>query len=59
MGRGKNNTNVTSYVNTNNSSNSDIPYAGVEDTVVYIIGALIVVSAILYIKIEKINKEIR
>lgn len=49
---------VSSYVN-NSSSNSDIPYTGVEDTVMYVIIGLIVISAIFYIKFEKINKDMR
>ncbi len=53
------NTNVTPYVNVVESSNSDIPYTGVEDTLVYIIGALLITAAVLYIKFEKINKDIR
>lgn len=54
-----NTSNVTPYVNVVESSNSDIPYTGVEDTLVYIIVALIVVAGVLYIKFEKINKDIR
>ena len=53
------NTNVTPYVNVVESSNSDIPYTGVEDTLVYIIGVLLIAAAVLYIKFEKINKDVR
>ena len=53
-----NNSVVSSYVN-NSSSNSDIPYTGVEDTIVYIIGAVIALAVIFYIKFEKINKDMK
>lgn len=51
------NTPESSYVN--ESTDEDIPYTGVEDTVMYIIGAIVVVAIIFYIKFEKINKEIK
>lgn len=51
-----NNTN-SSYVN--ESAEEDIPYTGVEDTIMYIIGGIIVIAIIFYIKFEKINKEIK
>lgn len=54
-----NNTSVTPYVNNTATTNTDIPYTGVEDTIVYIIGALIAVAVIFYIKIEKINNDMK
>lgn len=59
-----NNTNNTpknnaSYVNVNSISNDNIPHTGVEDSIMYIIGALIIVSIVFYIKFEKVNKEMR
>ena len=50
--------NVVHYNAVNNNTNS-IPYTGVEDTVIYIIGIVIIIAAVFYIKIEKINKELR
>jgi len=55
-----NNTNSYRYnVVNNTSSDDDIPYTGVEDTILYIIIALIVVALVFYIKFEKVNKEIK
>ena len=51
--------NNTSYVNANSISNDNIPHTGVEDSMMYIIGALIIVSIVFYIKFEKVNKEMR
>lgn len=53
-----NNTYRYNVVN-NTSTEEDIPYTGVEDTILYIIIALIVVAIVFYIKFEKVNKEIR
>lgn len=50
---------VAPYVNNTNPANKVIDKAGVEDSVIYVMGALIVVAAVFYIKIEKINKEIK
>jgi len=56
-----NNTPVSHYVNssTNTATGSDIPYTGVEDTIMYIIGAIIVIAIVFYIKFELVNKEIK
>ena len=52
--------NISKYnVVNNTSSEDDIPHTGVEDTILYIIIALIVVSIVFYIKFERVNKEIR
>lgn len=47
------------YNNVNTSSDDDIPYTGVEDTIMYLVVAFIVVAIVFYIKFEKINKEIK
>ena len=64
-----NNTNTNSNVNNspsnvigsivNNSTPDDIVYAGAEDTVMYIMGAVIILAIFFYIKFERINKEIK
>ena len=56
-----NNTPVSHYVNssTNTATGSDIPYTCVEDTIMYIIGAIIVIAIVFYIKFELVNKEIK
>lgn len=48
---------ITSYVN--ESTEEDIPYTGVEDSIMYIIGGIIIIAIVFYIKFEKINKEIK
>lgn len=65
------NTNATRNTNTNNTSNTpissvvnnttpdEISYAGAEDTIIYIIGAIIVLALVFYIKFEKVNKEMK
>lgn len=64
----KNNTNtntntntnkVTPYVNSTNTTKEDIPYTGVEDTIMYLIGAIIAIAIVFYIKFERINKEMK
>jgi len=50
---------ISSYVNAMNSTTDDIPYTGVEDTVMYIIFGVIVIAAISYIRFERINKDLR
>lgn len=67
-----NNTNVANTNKTNNTANTqkpitpvtnstpdEITYAGVEDTVMYIMGAVIILAIFFYIKFERINKEIK
>lgn len=64
----KNTTNKTNTNNTtntpissvvNNSTPNEITYAGAEDTIIYIIGAIIVLALVFYIKFERVNKEIK
>lgn len=51
---------VSSYVNTSaTSSNEDMPHTGVEDTLFYIIIAIVIAAIVFYIKFEKINKEMK
>lgn len=47
------------YNNSTNTSNEDIPYTGVEDTVMLLIGAVLIITFVFYIKFEKINKEMK
>ncbi len=64
----KNTTNTANTANTtntpissvvNNSTPNEITYAGAEDSIVYIIGAIIVLALVFYIKFERVNKEIK
>ena len=58
----RNNTlsNYSVYRNTaNNDIEEDIPYTGVEDTVMYIIIVLLALSVIFYVKYQKINIDIK
>ena len=51
---------VSSYVNTSStSSKEDMPYTGVEDTLFYVIIAIVIAAIVFYIKFEKINKEMK
>ena len=52
---------LSSYVNTmtNTNSESDMPDTGVDDTVLFLIFATVGIALIFYIKIEKLNKDIR
>lgn len=54
------NTPRTSYVNsTNNISKDDIPYTGVEDTIMYVIFVVLALSIVFYIKFQRIDKEMK
>lgn len=52
---------VSSYVNTltNTTSESDMPKTGVDDTILKVMFVVIVVALVFYIKIEKINKDMK
>lgn len=53
-----NNTNtVAGYLNQDNSTDENMPYTGIEDTLVYFVGAAIILAIVFYIKFEKVNKE--
>lgn len=47
------------YNNSTNTSEEDIPYTGVEDTIMLLIGAVLVIAFVFYIKFERINKEMK
>lgn len=47
------------YNNSTNTSGEDIPYTGVEDTIMLLIGAVLVIAFVFYIKFERINKEMK
>lgn len=56
------NTNVvSSYVNTstNTSSNSNMPDTGINDTIFYLILVIVAIAIVFYIKIEKLNKDMK
>ena len=52
---------ISSYTNTmtNTTSNSDMPKAGVNDTVLKLMFIVIAVAIVFYIKIEKLNKDMK
>ena len=50
---------VTPYVNSTNTTEESIPYTGVEDTIMYLMFAVIAVAIVFYIKFERINKEMK
>ena len=52
-----NNNTVSNY--TTNTVEEDIPYTGVEDTVKYLMFAVIAVALVFYVKFEKINRDIK
>lgn len=63
------NTNTNSIRNTNatgntvravnNTTPSEITYAGAEDSIIYIMGGVIILAIVFYIKFERVNKEIK
>lgn len=56
-----NNQSVSSYVNTMTNTNSEnqMPETGVDDTVLMLIFGVIAIAMIFYIKIEKLNKDLK
>ena len=55
-----NNNSVSGVVNnTNTSSDQDMPYTGIDDTLLKIIFVVIAVAIVFYIKFEKINKDLK
>ncbi len=50
---------VSPYTNNTNTAGDDIPYTGVEDTIMYLGGAILVLAIVFYIKFEIVNKEIK
>ena len=55
------NNTVSSYVNTltNTTSNEDMPETGVNDTILKLMFAVIAIAIVFYIKIEKLNKDMK
>ena len=56
------NTNVNKaapYVSSTNTTDESIPHTGVEDTIMYLMFAVIAVAIVFYIKFERINKEMK
>lgn len=53
------NNEISSFVNTTNTIEEDIPYTGVEDGIAFLIICIVILAIVFYIKIEKINKEIK
>lgn len=56
------NTNVNKaapYVSSTNTTEESIPHTGVEDTVMYLIFAIVAIAIVFYIKFERINKEMK
>ena len=54
-----NTNNAVSTYNTTNSTNDNMPYTGVEDTLVYVMLAVIAIALVFYFKFEKINRDMR
>ena len=52
-----NNTSVSTYGNT--TDEEELAYTGVEDTIIYVLFAVIAMALVFYIKFEKINRDIR
>lgn len=53
------NNSLPSFVNTTNETEDDIPYTGVEDTIPFILVGIIALAIVFYIKIEKLNKDMK
>lgn len=51
--------NTISFVNQTNTTGDDIPYTGVEDTIPFIMVGIVILAIVFYIKIERINKELK
>ena len=49
----------STYVNSSNTSKENIPYTGTEDTVMLLMGVVIAIAIVFYIKFERINKEMK
>lgn len=54
-----NNAGGTSFVNQTNTTEDDIPYTGVEDTIPFLMVGIVILAIVFYIKIERINKELK
>ncbi len=49
----------TSFVNKTNTTDDDIPYTGVEDSLPFLMIGIVLLAIVFYIKIERINKELK
>ncbi len=49
---------VNSYIDQENKTEEEVPYTGVEDTLIYLVGAFIILAIIFYIKFEKVNSKL-
>ncbi len=47
------------YNNKANTSTEDIPYTGVEDTIMFLMLGIIAIAIVFYVKFERINKEMK
>lgn len=54
-----NNAAGSSFVNQTNTTGDDIPYTGVEDTIPFLMVGIVILAIVFYIKIERINKELK
>lgn len=50
---------VPSYVNYVNETQDNMPHTGAEDTIIYFIGATVILAIVFYIKFESVNKELK
>lgn len=50
---------LPSFVNTTNETGDDIPYTGVEDTIPFILIGIVALAIVFYIKIEKLNNDMK
>lgn len=48
-----------SFVNTTNMTDEDIPYTGVEDSIPFLIAGIVILAIVFYVKIEKLNKDMK
>lgn len=53
------NNSLPSFVNTTNETGDDIPYTGVEDTIPFILIGIVALAIVFYIKIEKLNNDMK
>lgn len=51
--------NSISFVNQTNTTDDDIPYTGVEDSLPFLMIGIVLLAIVFYIKIERINKELK
>ena len=54
-----NNAGGSFFINQTNTTGDDIPYTGVEDTIPFLMVGIVILAIVFYIKIERINKELK